>query len=212
MPLIHSYSALNAFSICPRQYEARYVLKTTKSTTSPALEKGRDWHAALEHAVQTGEGLPAHLARWRPLVAALHAGGARAEATLAIDRAGQPCGYWDAGAWLRGAIDIEWTRAGQCLMLDWKTGKVHPDPVQADVYSALRRASDPALAVEFHFVYLEHRKTVALRPDKGALQRVSASLTRLEDTTRFAPRPCFACRFCPVTTCEYWDGGKPHAQ
>lgn len=197
--MIHSYSALKAFGTCPRQYEALYLLRSVKRGPSPALEKGIEWHEALEHAVKRGAPLPKHLHPWQSLADRLRAAGAQAEVKLAIDREGKPCDFWDRNAWLRGAIDVD---AGT-LLVDWKTGKVYPDPFQADVYVALKRATQPKLKVDFHFVYLEHKKVVTLKPNQDAADRVRTYIARVEQAETFPPRPCFACRFCPVTDCEY---------
>ena len=199
---VHSYSALKCFSTCPRQYEALYLTKSVKRTSSPALEKGIAWHEALEKAVRDNTPLPSHLSKWQPLANTLRKAGAQVEVKLAMDREGNPCGFWDKHAWLRGAIDVD---TGQ-LLLDWKTGKVYPDPLQADVYTALKRASLPKLKVDFHFVYLEHSKVVTMKPNQDATNRVVQYIARVEQAETYPPRPCFACRWCPVTQCEY-NGG-----
>jgi len=203
MSRTHSYSAIKAYNTCPRQYEALYVKKTHKRGSSPALDKGIKYHEALENVVKYGQGLPSYLKQWEDLAYKLHLGGAEAEPRLAIDGNGEPCDFFDDKAKLRGAIDVDWTHDGTSLMLDWKTGKVYPDPLQADIYAVMKWAQQPELQISFKFVYLEHDHVVPEHPDKGAVARVWDQIERIETTTEYPPRPCFACRFCPVTECEY---------
>lgn len=198
----HSYSAMKTFATCPRQYEALYLLRNVPRKSSPALEKGIAWHEAMEKALE-GAPLPAHLTWWQGLVDKLRAAGAVPERKVAVTRELKPTGFFDDDVWLRGAIDVQLHGGKRCLMIDWKTGKVYPDPLQAEVYALMQWAEHPAVTIGFAFAYLEHKRTVSVDVDKGSTARVVAFLERIEATEVFTPRPCFACRFCPVTSCEY---------
>ena len=202
----HSYSAVKTFNTCPRQYEALYVLRNVPRKSSPALEKGIAWHEAMERGVRDGALLPSHLTHWQPLTNMLHAAGAEAEIQLAVTHGKAPTDFTAGDVWIRGAIDVRLTAPGKVVMLDWKTGKVYPDSLQADFYATMQWAQTPGVKVEFHFTYLEHKRTVPVEVDKKAPDRVYAAVERIENTKVFHPRPCFACKFCPVSTCEYWKG------
>lgn len=202
----HSYSSLKTYKTCPRQYEALYVTKTVKRTSSPALEKGTEVHQHFEDALnRKAPDLPNKWGKWQPLVETLRKGPVEPEVRLAIDREGKPCDFWDKNAMLRGAIDVRLMDGDRVLMLDWKTGKVYPDRAQADVYAMMQWAQTPDVKIKFSFVYLEHNKTVPVDVDKGATRRVQQLIDTVDAATTFSPRPCFACRFCPVMTCEYHD-------
>ncbi len=202
--IIHSYSAMKTFNTCPRQYKALYVDRSHKRAPSPALDKGIRYHEALENTVRYGQSLPKYLKRWESLAYKLHEGGAQAEVKLATDREGNPCDFFDTDrAWLRGAIDVDWEQQSSCLEIDWKTGKVYPDPLQADVYATMKWAQNPDLRINFKLVFLDHDTVVPVHPDREAVNRVKDQLRRIEAEQTYPPRPCFACRFCPVTECEY---------
>lgn len=206
MTVKHSYSAVKTFNTCPRQYEALYILRNVPRKSSPALEKGIAWHKALEDALLEAKPLPSHLVYWQPLADMLHKAGAEAEVQLAITHDKTPTDFKAEDVWVRGAIDVRLSAGNKITMLDWKTGKVYPDSLQADFYATMQWAQTPGVKIEFHFTYLEHKRTVPVEVDKKAPDRVYAALERIENTTTFHPRPCFACKFCPVSTCEYWKG------
>ena len=207
MKRTHSYSSLKKWVTCPRHYQHQYVLKTIQFHTTPALERGNRVHKALEDAVKGDNTLLDKENVWVPpkLVQTLQASDAVPENKLAIDAYGQPVDFWDKSAVLRGAIDVDLTapRANRSVMVDWKTGKVYPDAMQADCYAAMKRAELPGAAVDFYFVYVDQKQKVNERPDQKAYDRVMALIERVEADDTYVPNPCFACRFCPVSSCEY---------
>ncbi len=200
----HSYSSLKAWVTCPRQYKALYIDKSVRRTSSPALERGNRIHQALEDAVNGG----AEPDVWTPdgLIHKLSTGSAEAEVELAIRRDGTPCGFWDKDAWLRGKIDVYMGADGRALMIDWKTGKVYPDALQADIYATMARCTwGSDMKVSFYFVYVDQKVIHPEYPDSHAEERVRALVDRVEGDEHYTPQPCFACRFCPVNWCEYND-------
>jgi len=197
----HSYSSLKLWRTCPAQYRAKYM-DGIKSAPGPALVKGKEYHERLEAAVGTGA-VPAGM--WTPdgLIPALHRAGARPEQQYGMYEDGTPCSFDDPKAWLRGAIDVELRSDSRAILLDWKTGQYRVDPFQADVYATLLRSLKKDLTVEFTFVYIDAKRTCKVRPDHQAEARVRAIATACENDEVHAPRPCWACRFCPVTSCIY---------
>lgn len=199
--MAHSYSSLKLWRTCPAQYRAKYIDKCVVSQDSPALRRGREVHEQLDAALQGRSAVPDAYARYAPLVQTLRAKGARPEASYGMTADGTPCGFDDPKAWLRGRIDVEMVSGDNALLLDWKTGQYRVDEFQADVYAALLRAIHPGLTIEFSFVYLDVGRTATCTPDKDALRRVQAIAEACESDTMHQPRPCWACRFCPVRTC-----------
>jgi hypothetical protein len=207
--MIHSYSAIKTWNVCPRQYYHKYVIKSVKYEPSPALQKGQRVHEALEAAVKGDNQALAREKLWTPdgLLDLLQRGQAQAEVKLAMRRDGTPCDFWDKTAWLRGAIDVELTTRRASLLLDWKTGKVYPDALQADMYVTMLRAKHGSnLKPTFYFVYVDQEVVISERPDTAAEERVRANIELVENDSHYHPRPCFACRWCPVTSCEYQGG------
>lgn len=204
--IIYSYSSLRAFSHCPRHFKARYIDKIVKFETSPALEKGRRVHEALESALTNGEPAPV----WTPpgLIEKLRRAGAEPEVRLAVDANWQPVDFWDKSAMFRGAIDVDLTTPKVSLMIDWKTGQVRPDEFQADSYAALKRAAvGKNIPVQFHWVFVDQKETRMTAPGEKARDRVQMFIDRAESATDFPPRSHFGCRWCPLLECEYNRNG-----
>lgn len=195
----YSYSRLKTYLTCPRQFEAKYVTRSLPYTASPAMERGKRVHETLEQALLEQQE-PSDV--WTPqeLFSLLVKAGARPEVEHAMAIDGTPCGWEDARCLLRGKIDVEMPH----LMLDWKTGQIRPDPLQADVYAALKRAEEGHdYAVDFYFVYVDQKHVHKETPDAHALDRVLSIIDTIESDTRFNPHPCFACKWCQVEGCEY---------
>lgn len=198
--MIHSYTSLKAFEDCPRHFYARFIEKSIKFQTSPALEKGRAVHEALEREVR--DGTPSGV--WTPpgLMQRLRKGKAQAEVKLAVDRDWKPVSFWDKTAMLRGAIDVDLQVGSMGLMVDWKTGQIRPDEAQADTYAALKRTYG-ADEVTFYWVYVDQGATRATVPDRDAQRRVQEKIDRVEAAQAYPPIHHYACRWCPVLGCEY---------
>lgn len=201
--MIFSYSAIKTYNTCPRQYEALHLLKTHKRESSPALEKGIEFHKKLEDAIRDGKGLPQKLKSWEVLASKLHQGGAVPERKMAVDRNLQPCDFFDDHAWIRGVIDVDFEVGNTCLQIDWKTGKVRPDALQADFYALLKWAQNPNLTIDFKFAFLEHNVVHPVHPTTKAKDEVPAMVSRIEMAEEFPPTPSFLCRYCPVYECEH---------
>lgn len=202
-----SYSALKMWLTCPAQFRAKYVDRTWPAEAdTPALRRGREVHAVLEAAVRNGYAVPeARLGIWLPpgLIDQLHKGRAVAEAGLGITEDGRPCRPDAPDAWLIGYIDVLMAVQGDALLLDWKTGKPRPDPLQADVYATLLRAHDPQLAVQFVWVFLEARVVESIDVDMNAERRVRSIAAQALAPQEYEPKPSFACAWCPLVACQH---------
>lgn len=201
--IVYSYSSLAAHERCPTYFQARYIDKSVPFESHPALERGNAVHEALEKCVDSGAEVPADV--WVPggLVPLLREAGARAEVKYGMTAAGVACDFWADDVLFRGAVDVELRQGSSALLLDWKTGKVRPDDLQADSYATLLRAGAPDLEVTFVWVYVDAQTTRSYEAGPDAKDRIMRAITFAEEDSRYIPRPSWFCRFCPVTTCSY---------
>lgn len=201
--IVYSYSSLAAHERCPTYFRARYIDKSVPFESHPAIERGNAVHKALETSVQDRAEVPSDV--WLPdgLMPLLHEAGARAEVKYGMTEAGEPCDFWAEGVLFRGAVDVEVRQGASVLLLDWKTGKVRPDDLQADSYATLLRAGVPDLQVTFTWVYVDAKTTRSAQPGMDAVDRIRRAIEFAEEDSRYIPRPSWFCRFCPVTTCSY---------
>lgn len=210
MSQIHSYSSLSCWVKCPRQHEALYRLRTVKRPPGPALERGIAVHDALEKAVRGTGDPPRDFTLPEGLMPRLRALGAEAEVKAAVDAQGRPCEFFDnQRAILRGAIDVRVRAPNRTQLIDWKTGKIRPDALQADVYAVFERAEVGPRPVACSFVYGDQKGHVhPEHPDMAAYDRVLRLIERVEADNDPVPKPTPLCDWCPVESCEYYTGRK----
>lgn len=208
----HSASSLETWTNCPRLWKAKYVDKLVPYVEHPAAKRGTEIHEKLENAVRSGQA-PGDV--WTPsgLIESLHSKGARAEVKVALDRDGQVVDFQDSQAAIRGIVDVYLSTASHTLILDWKTGKVRPKKIQADVYTAFARAlaGDDA-QVSFRFVYIDQQQVVPLDRDRMATTRIYQLIEQVEQDTEHLPNPSWLCRFCDYYACRYNENPVKYKQ
>lgn len=140
-PFSWSYSKLKNFESCPLKHQQVDLLKNFSEVRSEQLDYGDDFHDAMKKGVTTApHKLPEKFKDYQwfldkltsesnPLAIII------AEQKLAINKAFQPCGYFDSNAWFRCIIDYaKFVPVDQerqiVLTVDYKTGKMLDDPVQ----------------------------------------------------------------------------------
>jgi CRISPR/Cas system-associated exonuclease Cas4 (RecB family) len=198
--MIYSFSSISLYGQCPALYKAKYIDKCIVEETTPAMEYGRMIHEKLEQALNNrvpnppdGCKVPQRL--WELLVE--H--NAQTEVKLAIDSEGNPTGFFDKAAVLRGAADVLVGR----VMVDWKTGNPRfVDPFQAEVYAALLGYREWEL--NFLFAYTKTGDLKLFKLDhKQCYAKVVNKIAEIEAVNAFDPKPSWKCRFCPLVDCPH---------
>lgn len=120
-----SFSALEKFETCARQYGDMNVLRKYQSKPSDAMEMGTEVHKALENYIQYKKELPLGLVHIGALVDQLGAGALRAvgEQQVAFTYLLQPCDTFDDDVCYRGKIDYQVLRQDAAVVVDFKTGQ-----------------------------------------------------------------------------------------
>lgn len=206
-----SYSHLEKFETCPRQF---FEVKVAKNVVEPPTEAtiwGKSVHDAFERRVRDGTPLPDGMDRWEPLAASILRlpGVKHTEIKLAIDRAFQPT-EWDT-AWSRGIADLLVLSGRYAAVLDYKTGKPKPSE-QLALYAAYVLALYPKVeSVSTGFVWLRDEKIVKETFTRSSIsatwQELLPRVSKLEAAFKrqaWPARPSGLCRrHCPVRSCEH---------
>lgn len=202
--MIHSYSKINTWKNCPRQYHERYIAKRFPFVETPQIKKGREQHSILEYAIK-GEGdIPAEICLPENFIPWLQSLDAQPEVRMALDRNGNSCDFFDSNVWIRGVIDVFAWKGDIPVLVDWKTGRSdYTDWAQAAVYAAMVKHLTNK-RVLFIFSYVKHgiNKKTLLNPEKSWLN-IKQMLETIEADSEWLPRPSGLCGWCPVTTCEH---------
>lgn len=209
--MIYSHSGLSCFSICPRQFHHRYILKDVPKVETEAMRIGTKVHKELEDYVRDGTELPEDLTRSLgalvPFVLSLREEeDVSVELELAIDMDGKPVDFHAADAWFRGKADVVIRDGKYAVLADWKTGKVREDPTELGRHAFLVRARFSEVEVITGFyVWLKEGSVgnvYKLSPE-SALRQARMLVSRIERSS-FPPTPGPLCPWCNVTSCEYW--------
>jgi RecB family exonuclease len=226
--MAQSPSSLKLFQTCPKQYKARYIDKTIKASSSPAMERGSAIHACMEAEVL---GRPA---AWPPgeekvrdygrsvlkdvlLLDQVNAPRSRwqvaTEFSLAMDRAGDSTEWFSPSGYLRSRTDLviippAGIKLG--IIVDWKTGRSPGEAQQLLINAVCMTANYGPRRYECCFVYLDQRRVETFSFDIDAdlpqsknpeMEKLRYELNLLEHShmiDSFPARRGPACRWCQL--------------
>jgi hypothetical protein len=221
-PFVGSYSKLRSYESCPLKYEQVDVLKKYKET-SEQLAWGSQVHSALEHALKSGQPLPAAMKPWQKWIDMINLlpGELFVEMKCALTRDLQETEYFGPSAWWRGRLDVLKVDHDnkRAALIDYKTGAHKHDQTQLLFNAACAFAyCQDVEKIRATFIWLQDddisadtftREDVASALRAGLLDRIGA----LESATaaqHFPPTPSGLClKWCPVSTCVFWQKGSP---
>jgi len=208
---VWTYSQLEKFTTCPKQF---YHLRVAKDFKDPPTEHtvwGEKVHSAFEYRIAEGHPLPEGMTQWEGIAAKLAAikGQKFVEHQLGVSSSFAPSAW--GTSWSRGIIDllvIDGTKAG---VFDYKTGKRKPTD-QLSLYAAYTFATFPKVdTVTTGFVWLKDKKIDKekfTRDDIPTIwQKFLPTVRKLElayDNNQWPARPSGLCRaWCAVISCPH---------
>ena len=220
-----SFSSINTFDTCPKQFHHLYVLKDVRSKTTAANLWGTKCHKQLEEYIKENKEITEPAARRGvPYIAAARKSmlgcSERVEWKWGLSADWEPVEFF-GDPMLRGVIDYLALSEDQtkAVVVDWKFGKKKED---------LRQLSLFALAVFCHFPTVRKIRTIYawlktadetptvkdyVRADMERLKRdwlesIETVRDRLE-VDSFPPKPSGLCRgWCPVESCTHYVAPK----
>jgi PD-(D/E)XK nuclease superfamily protein len=224
-PFFWSWSRLQAYETCPKQFYHQDIVKDVVRGSSPEQDWGNQVHAALAKRIMNAEPLPAGMQHYEHWADKVMQGWDRTkvvvncEQKLAITPGFQPCDYFDKHkpVWLRIVADVLKRADDVALLVDWKTGKRKDDLEQLLVSAAVVFAHYPEVqAIRSEFVWLQEDVTTSARVRRTDLpqvwQRMLPRVSRMEkalDLTEFPANPSGLCkRHCRVKSCPHYGVGS----
>jgi len=117
-----SFSALEAFENCPRQFYETRISKRWQEERSEQILWGEQVHTRFENRQKYGECLPRELETHEPFMEQLDAmsGSKLTEHKIALNNKLKPCGFFDKDVWFRGVIDYGRLEQNSAYLLDYK--------------------------------------------------------------------------------------------
>jgi CRISPR/Cas system-associated exonuclease Cas4 (RecB family) len=210
-----SYSRLNQFENCPKQFWYQNIAQLVQNTGSTATEYGTRIHEALELYGKgddtTREGMlsvESEALQWFPLVDRILAqpGDKYFEYEMAVRRDRSVC-EWDADdAWLRSIADVLIVNGNKAYCLDWKSGRKRDSPTQMQVFASMIFLHFPDVQeVTTSFVWLVANDTTDATYKRryaeslwNALEPRFIAVQTAADTGVFPAKPSGLCPWCPA--------------
>ena len=212
-----SFSSLEQFRNCPKQYQEVRVLKNFKEDDTVEWRVwGNRVHEALALALKNNTKLPPDMDVWSSLIDKFRKlkGRLLTEQQMALTEGFQPC-EWYGGSrvWVRGIIDALWLREdGVAQAVDWKTGKRKLNSDQLALFALLVFHHYPQVhECRTMFVWLKTGQGDAVTYKRSQIaelwQLFMTDVQRLEScmgSNTWVPRTSGLCsEWCPVVTCQY---------
>lgn len=213
-PFAWSYSALEQFENCPKQYYHTRVIKDVKEEKSEQMLYGQEVHLALYKRVIQDQPLTLRFRHLEPLASTLAAtaGEKHGELKLALSADYEPREFFDPDVWVRAIIDLLIVKKDHAIILDYKTGKVKDDFTQLKMAAAVLAQYMPEIKkFTVGYVWLKSRNISKDSLTSESLSGVwSGLLSRLTPvtqalaTTSFPASPSPLCKWCPVKSCPHF--------
>jgi hypothetical protein len=215
--MIYSYSSLNCYENCPKQFFHRYIARDALPYQGVEAEAGTKVHEAIETALKTRQPLPKHMEVYETTISSVRGkiNNARIEQTIYLDKSFQYA-LTKPSAGFVVKLDVlllsdDGTRA---VVMDWKTGKPREDTLQHDCYAlGVMRAFPDVLHVTGFNVYLKigkigrqleyARENIQVQQDE-----IARRIAVIEADQRYAPKPSPLCHWCSAHKCKYYPKDK----
>src|SRR5262245_2263675 len=129
MTFAWSFSQLQRFRNCPRQYYHLSVVKDFNEIESDVNKWGQRVHDAMAKRIAKGTPLPEGMTQWEKWAQYALDQAADSplwvEKRLAVTRQMKPCDFFDRTVepWLRVVLDFMTVEQDYAHIIDWKTGK-----------------------------------------------------------------------------------------
>lgn len=217
-PLPLSYSSLDKFKTCPKQFHEVKVLKRFKDTQGEAALWGDYVHTEFEKYLKAKGKveLPENVLQFKPYLDGILSkpGEIVVEAELAINTKMEPCGFFDPDVFLRGYADVLRMLTPKAWILDHKTGKRKPNSKQMKMMALLVFAIYPHIMhIRVGFAWLQDGANDGeefSREDwPDLLNEFLPDMVQYRNAFRddvWQPRQSGLCHgWCPVTDCEFWQ-------
>jgi len=218
-PAPFTYSSLETFTNCPKQYYHKYVLKDVKDIPGPAQIYGTNVHAHFESYMNASGDyvLPDDIVHHRTKLDALLAkdGIFWCEEKVALGKDLKPTFYDDPNRIWRGNIDFRLVDRNEhsATLVDYKTGKQRIKWPQLGIYAIHTFAAFPNVElINAQFYWTQNSETTRKVWGRGEIEELwlmfLGDLKQYKEawkTDTWQVRPSGLCYgWCPVKTCAHW--------
>lgn len=215
-----SYSKYNVYNNCPLQFKAKYIDKVyPDESDNPHFIRGSEIHKQCENAAKAiinGKDLPpmnSTAVNAVPIIQKLRKRFTTIvpEKQIAVDKNWRESSWFDnSTAFYRIILDLTCYNETECVVIDWKTGKVRDydgKGGQLHLGAAILFNLIPSLQnITAAFLFLEHKHTISVSFTRDELPDLTSYFENLHANINadkdLKPTPHKYCYFCKLTS-EY---------
>lgn len=212
-----SFSSMNTYQTCPRQYYLTYVNKVIPYQETEATIWGSEVHKALEDYVGAGADLQEKykpFKKWGDKILSLP-GEKFVERKMALNANLEPVDFDDVSAWCRGIIDVCIIDGKRAATFDYKTGKIRADSDQLKLFAGFVFQHFPEVeSVKTAYIWLKHDQTTVEKYTREDLPEIwehfmtkAQRLQQSYERDKWVPKPSGLCNgWCGAGPdhCEFW--------
>ena len=210
-----SFTSMDTFETCPRQFQHLYVLKDVKNEGSAATIRGAKCHKQIEDYITQGTEITELVAQNAiPYINSIKAQDAKAEWTWGLTKDFEPCDFFAPDVAYHDTVNyLARLEGGRAFVVEWETEDAEDDFEQMDLFALATFIHHPDVQkIRGMYVWLKpntHTKKDYTRADIEALKEQVQEKAKLvlHGVARgeFSTKPSGLCRErCPVKECpEY---------
>lgn len=213
-PLVHSFSSLDLFELCPLKFYHEKVAKDIKFVETEQVKWGNEVHKALELAVAQDRPLDKRFEQYQKIVDGISGVPAvkHTELKLAVNKDMQTCEFFGSGVYIRGVGDLVLEYPDKLTAIDWKTGKQKHASKQLALMALLLFAKFPHIeTIHTAFVWLQTSRTTKEVFTRDSVPSIWAlfeqTIKEVEwcyENDKWPARENFLCKgWCEVYDCIY---------
>lgn len=210
---------LAAYKTCPLKYKGKYITKEEVFVPNEAADFGNSVHSSVEESLKLGTPLNKDASplmqdcvdylKWLGTQPGFEL---HIEKELAITRDLGVTTWKAKDVWMRGKADVFIIdhNTQRNIIIDWKTGKVKDDPMQAQVLSLCATVTTKYVDNVCAWAFVKYKQILTPHVHLGSMAPVAtllADATAYENACKndaFPPTPNGLCgKWCGVLSCPY---------
>ena len=207
-----SWSRLDCFEKCPRQFYERHIKKTIPFEQNDAMRRGERIHKHIENAIKGGSYDP-EIKHMVPMIEKIRGANwdeQQVETEYALRDDMKRTSWFGKDAWCRIKMDYIGIKGSKAVTYDWKSGKNRGYSDQLKLYGgAILHLWKEVEEVETAYVFVDSKQVEKMTYYREDYQNIwdefgerQELIQICNETNDWQEKPgAMACRFCPVE-CE----------
>lgn len=224
MNFVLSYTAFHDFTLCPKRFFHKHLLRDYPFEESEALVWGRNVHDAFKRRLNKPFiPFPENMKNFEEIAALFfEAPHLLSEQGLSMTRQGEPRPWNDRSAMVKAKADVvlfdePWKHA---MLVDLKTGKPREDPNELKFQAVTLKAHYPSLvSIKGAYYWANEARlgptydlTAEILPTTDLIKKTMDAIEALtlcvdgRAAFKATPGTPFPCRWCAAPGCDYAEG------